>query len=64
MASTDGSSICGEVFHHLTPDLETCTEPCAQPVGHRPDTPHRCASGHEWLIDAHGLSSDTDSAST
>ena len=64
MARADVASTCGEVFPHLTRELITCTEPCSQPAGHRPESPHRCNSGHEWLIDAQGMSTDPDPSPT
>ena len=64
MASADVPSSCDAVFHHLTRELTTCTEPCVKPVGQRPESPHRCAAGHEWLIDAQGIPPDADSPDT
>ena len=64
MDSANAASTCCEVFPHLTRDLNTCTEPCGEPVGHRPENPHRCADGHEWLIDAQGLTTGVDASAT
>ncbi len=47
--------LCGDSSPHLKregDDFITCTLPCVESVGHRPETPHRCVEGHEWLIDA------------
>ena len=52
MASEKTPKVCGDPFPHLRLDFETCTKPCEEPAGHRPETAHRCADGHEWLVDA------------
>ena len=55
MVEADTVWLCGDAFPHLKHDgidFTTCTLPCIEPEGHRPETPHRCIDGHEWLIDA------------
>ena len=46
--------VCGDRLPHLRCDFMTCTKACTQPHGHRPQTPHRCADGHEWRLDEVG----------
>ena len=43
--------ICGDGLPHLRSDFTICTHACIQAYGHRPETPHRCADGHEWHLD-------------
>ncbi len=46
--------ICGDPFPHLKHDgidFTTCMLPCVQPEGHRPETPHKCVDGCEWMVD-------------
>jgi hypothetical protein len=49
-----GEVVCSDRLPHLRGDFTTCINPCMQPQGHRPETPHRCADGHEWLLDESG----------
>jgi hypothetical protein len=46
--------VCSDRLPHLRGDFTTCTNSCIQPHGHRPEAPHRCADGHEWLLDEAG----------
>jgi hypothetical protein len=43
--------VCADRLPHLRGDFTTCSHACTQPYGHRPETPHRCADGHEWFLD-------------
>ena len=43
--------VCCDRLPHLRRNFTTCTNACTQPYGHRPETPHRCANGHEWYLD-------------
>ncbi len=55
MVEEDTERLCGDPFPHLKyegDDLITCTLHCVKPVGHRPVTPHKCADGCGWMIDA------------
>jgi len=53
--AADVEGVCHDRFPHLRGDFSTCTQPCGQPYGHRPATPHRCVDGHEWSIDIDGF---------
>ena len=55
MGEEDTVRLCGDAFPHVKregDDLITCTLPCVEPTGHRPETPHKCIDGCEWMIDA------------
>ncbi len=55
MVEEDTVRMCGDPSPHLKregDDIITCTLPCGEPVGHRPETPHKCVDGCEWMIDA------------
>ena len=55
MVEEDTVRLCGDSFLHLKHDgidFTTCRLSCIEPERHRPETPHKCVEGHEWLIDA------------
>ncbi len=55
MVEENTARMCGDPFPHLKregDDLTTCTLPCVEATGHRPETPHKCADRCEWMIDA------------
>ncbi len=55
MVEEDTVRLCGDAFPHVKregDDLITCTLPCVEPTGHRPEMPHKCIDGCEWMIDA------------
>ncbi len=55
VVEADTQRLCGDPFPHLKHDgidFTTCRLPCVKPVGHRPETPHKCIDGCEWMIDA------------
>ncbi len=58
MVEEDTVRMCGDPFPHVKregDDLITCRLPCIEPEGHRPETPHKCVDGCEWMIDAPGF---------
>ena len=55
MVEEDTVRLCGDAFPHVKregDDFITCALPCVEPTGHRPETPHKCIDGCEWMIDA------------